>query len=360
MNNGHSPIQDIQQSRFLRACRREAVDSTPVWLMRQAGRYMSEYRRLRETYTILDLIKSPELACEVTMQPINAFALDAAIIFADILPPLEGMGLELDFIKGEGPIIYNPVRTAADVEKLRVLPPEETLSFTLDAIKLTRAELDSRHIPLIGFSGAPFTLAAYAIEGGSSRNYIHAKGMMMGDPAAWHLMMDKLSTVVGEYLLAQAKAGAQTLQMFDSWVGALAPDEYRQHVMPYSRKAIDIARAAGVPIIHFGTETNGMLELIRDAGGDVIGVDWRIDLAEGWRRLGDGVAVQGNLDPVALFAPWEQLKTRAQYVLDQAGGRPGHIFNLGHGILPETPVDNVRRLVDFIHEYSAKQQPANA
>jgi uroporphyrinogen decarboxylase len=341
-------------SRFLRACRRQPVDATPIWLMRQAGRYMIEYRTLREKYTILEIIKTPELAVEVTMQPINAFDLDAAIIFADILPPLEGMGLNLEFVKGEGPLIHNPVRTPADVDALRTPAPEEALWFTLDAIRLARQELDPRGIPLIGFSGAPFTVASYAIEGGSSRNYIHAKGMMMSDPESWHKLMGKLATVVGEYLRAQAQAGAQVLQLFDSWIGALSPDDYREHVLPYSRRAIEIASETGVPIIHFGTETAGILELLKETGGDVIGVDWRIDLDTAWQRLGDDVAIQGNLDPIALFAPWPELKKRAQRVLDGAGGRPGHIFNLGHGILPQTPVDNVKRLVDFVHEYSQK------
>ncbi len=342
----------IQQSRFLRACRREATDATPIWLMRQAGRYMAEYRALREKHTILEIIKAPELACEVTMQPINAFDLDAAIIFADILPPLEGMGLQLDFVKGEGPMIYNPVRTAADVAALRVLPAEETLGFTLDAIKLARHELDSRGIPLIGFSGAPFTLASYAIEGGGSRNRVHVKSMMMSEPALWHALMGKLAEVAGYYLLAQAQAGAQVLQLFDSWVGELSPYDYEHSVLPYSRRAIEIARQAGVPIIHFGTNTGGMLPLIQAAGGDVIGVDWRMELPQAWALLGDSVAVQGNLDPVALFADWEALQARARHILDSVKGRPGHIFNLGHGILPHTPVDNVRRLVDFVHEYS--------
>jgi uroporphyrinogen decarboxylase len=312
---------------------------------------MSEYRQLRQSYGILEIIKTPELACEVTMQPIEAFDLDAAIIFADILPPLEGMGLSLECVKGEGPVIHNPVRTAADIEALRTPAPEESLSFTLEAIKLARRELDGRGLPLIGFSGAPFTLAAYAVEGGSSRNFRHAKNLMMGEPDQWDRLMNKLSQIVGHYMLAQARAGADVLQLFDSWVGALSPADYRQRVMPYSQRAIEIARGADVPIIHFGTNTNGMLELIRDAGGDVIGVDWRIDLDKAWRRLGSGVAIQGNLDPIALFAPWPELRQRAESVLEQAAGRPGHIFNLGHGILPQTPVDNVRRLVDFVHEY---------
>lgn len=359
MQNDHETMTEAAavhaNSRFLLACQRQPADATPVWLMRQAGRYMVEYRQLREKYTILDIIKTPELACEVTMQPIKAFDLDAAIIFADILPPLEGMGLQLEFVRGEGPVIHNPIRTAGDIDNLRVPPPEESLWFTLEAIRLARKELDSRHIPLIGFSGAPFTLASYAVEGGSSRYHLHVKGLMLNEPAAWQRLMSKLSDVVGNYLLAQARAGAQALQLFDSWVGELSPGDYERYVMPYSRRAIEIARQGGVPIIHFGTNTNGMLELIRDAGGDVIGVDWRIRLDAAWERLGAGVAVQGNLDPVALFAPWPALQERAQQVLDQAGGRPGHIFNLGHGILPNTPVDNVRRLVDFVHEYTAKR-----
>ncbi|HEX9070275.1 MAG TPA: uroporphyrinogen decarboxylase [Ktedonobacterales bacterium] len=344
----------MAQSRFLRACRREATDATPIWLMRQAGRYMGEYRALREKHSILEMIKTPELACEVTMQPILAFDLDAAIIFADILPPLEPMGLQLDFVRGEGPVIHNPVRTPGDVARLRVTPPEETLAFTLDAIRLARQALAPRGIPLIGFSGAPFTLAAYAVEGGASRNFAAVKSLMMGEPEAWHDLMTKLSEVVGHYLLAQATAGAQALQIFDSWVGQLAPEDYRRHVLPYSQRAIAIARQAGVPIIHFGVDTAGLLLAMRDAGGDVLGVDWRIDLAAAWALLGDGVAVQGNLDPIALFAPWEALRERARVVLDQAQRRPGHIFNLGHGILPGTPVENIERLVDFVHDY----QPA--
>ncbi len=344
----------LEDSRFLRACRRQPTDATPIWLMRQAGRYMVEYRTTREKHSILEIIKTPELACEVTLQPINVFDLDAAIIFADILPPLEGMGLELDFVKGEGPTIYNPVRTADDIESLRVLPPEETLGFTLEAIRLARRELDSRGIPLIGFSGAPFTLASYAIEGTSSRNRIEVKNMMMSRPDLWHRLMAKLSEVAGHYLLAQAQAGAHVLQLFDSWVGELSPFDYEHMVLPYSRRAIEIASQAGVPIIHFGTNTSAMLPLIQAAGGDVIGVDWRIDLKQAWGLLGNQVGIQGNLDPVALFADWEALETRARHILDSVKGRPGHIFNLGHGILPETPVDNVRRLVDFVHEYSQR------
>lgn len=344
--------QTLSESRFLKACRRESVDRTPVWLMRQAGRYMPEYCQLRQQYSILEIIKTPELARDVTLQPIDAFDLDAAIIFADILPPLQGMGLELDFVKGEGPVIYNPIRTQADVARLKTPPPSEALHFTLSAIRLTRQALDPRGIPLIGFSGAPFTLAAYAIEGSGSKNHERVKTFMMNQPDAWDELMTKLAMVAGEYLLAQAQAGAHVLQLFDSWVGQLSPQDYRQYAAPYSKRALEIASGAGVPIIHFGTNTNGMLTDIRDAGGDVIGVDWRIDIDHAARILGDGVAIQGNLDPIALFAEWDALKSRAAMVLDKMRGRDGHIFNLGHGILPGTPVDNVRRLVDFVHEYT--------
>jgi len=334
--------------RFLRACRRQPVDRTPVWFMRQAGRYMPEYRALRERYGLLELIKTPELAVEVTRQPLQAFDLDAAIIFADILPLLEGMGLELEFVGGEGPVIHNPVRTMADVDALADPPVEESAGYTLAAIRLTRAEIDGR-TPLIGFSGAPFTLASYAIEGGASRHFVRTKGLMAEAPEAWHRLMGRLAERVGRYLAAQAAAGAQALQLFDSWVGALGPDDYRDYVAPHSRRAIDVARTAGVPVIHFATETAGFLEDFAAAGGDVIGVDWRLDLDRAWDRVGPDRAVQGNLDPVALFAPWEVLRARADGVLARANGRTGHIFNLGHGILPGTPVDNVKRLAEHVH-----------
>lgn len=321
--------------------------------MRQAGRYMPEYRALREQHpSILDLIKSPKLACEVTMQPINAFELDAAIIFADILPPLEGMGFELEFVKGEGPVIHNPVRTAKAIGFLKVPEPRKTQDFTMEAIRLVRKELEPRGIPLIGFSGAPFTLASYAVEGGGSKNRIEVKKLMWNEPVAWHILMNKLATLAGEYLLAQAEAGAQALQLFDSWVGELSPADYKQFVLPYSKKALEIAGQAGVPLIHFGTGTSGMLPLIQQAGGDVIGVDWRISLATAWEQLGEGVAVQGNLDPVALFADWDALEPRVKAILESVKGKPGHIFNLGHGILPETPVETVRKLVEFVHEHT--------
>ncbi|HEX9114541.1 MAG TPA: uroporphyrinogen decarboxylase [Anaerolineae bacterium] len=336
--------------RFLRACRREPVDCTPVWLMRQAGRYMPEYRRIREKHSMLEMVRTPELAAEITLQPINAFALDAAIIFADILPPLIGTGIDLEYAAGEGPVIHNPVRTAADVAALRVPSPEENVPFTLAAIRLVCAELAGK-VPLIGFSGAPFTLASYLVEGGSSRDLKRTKSLMHRDPAAWQMLMEKLAQLSGEYLAAQVRAGAQAVQLFDSWAGALGPADYRDYVLPYSRRAIAVAQAAGAPVIHFSTDTGGMLETVRAAGGDVIGIDWRVDLAAAWERLGRDVAVQGNLDPVALLAPPSVLKQRAGEVLAQAAGRPGHIFNLGHGVLLETPVEQVRDLVDFVHEW---------
>jgi uroporphyrinogen decarboxylase len=348
------PTSTMQGSRLLRACRREPVDATPIWLMRQAGRYMPEYRAMRQKHRMLELIHTPELAVEVTLQPLKAFDLDAAILFSDILPLLAAMGLKLDFVDGEGPRLENPVREPVDIEVLRVVPPEEGLGFALEAIRLLRRELAPRGIPLIGFSGAPFTLAAYAVEGKGSKTYQHVKGLMFSDPISWRRLMEKLSEAVGQYLLAQARAGAQVLQMFDSWAGALSPDDYREYALPYSQRALAIAAEGGVPIIHFGVGTGSLLELLRDAGGDVIGVDWHTDLAAAWDRIGPDHAVQGNLDPIALFAPWEQLKKHAQRVLDKAAGRPGHIFNLGHGILPGTPVDNVKRLVDFVHEYSRR------
>tara|TARA_B100000902_G_scaffold399974_1_gene474173 strand:+ start:5060 stop:6109 length:1050 start_codon:yes stop_codon:yes gene_type:complete len=345
---------ETNQPRFINAAKGQEVDKVPVWLMRQAGRYMSEYRDLRKNYGILDIIKTPELAAEVTMQPINAFDLDAAIIFADILPPLEAMGLELEFVNGEGPIIHNPIRNKSDVEALLQPSPDESLGFTLDAIKLVRKELDQKNIPLIGFSGAPFTLASYAVEGGASKNRLNLKGMMHSDKESWHRLMEKLAQFSGNYLLSQAEAGAQALQMFDSWVGELSPDDYREFVKPYSKMTLDIAKTANIPLIHFGTNTNGMLQDIKDAGGDVIGVDWRIDIAKASQILGDDTSIQGNLDPATLFSPWEEIELKTKTILDSMKGREGFIFNLGHGVLQKTPVENVKRLVDFVHEYTDK------
>jgi uroporphyrinogen decarboxylase len=341
----------MSDARFLKAARLEPTDCTPVWFMRQAGRYMKEYREVRERHGLLQMFKAPELAAEVTLQPIRALGVDAAIVFADILLPLEPMGVRLEFAPGEGPVIHNPVRTLADGEALRVADPAE-LGYVLETVRLVRREL-SRNLPLIGFGGAPFTLASYLIEGGASRNFLATKGVMYSQPRLWDLVMSKLVETLAGYLVGQAREGADIIQLFDSWVGCLAPADYRDYVFPYSRRLLARLRESGIPTIHFGTGSGDLLGLMRQAGGDVLGIDWRTPLDEAWRRVGLDVAVQGNLDPVTLMAPREHLERRAREVLDAAGGRPGHIFNLGHGILPATPVDAVKALVDCVHAYSA-------
>jgi uroporphyrinogen decarboxylase len=332
----------------MRACRREPVPYTPIWLMRQAGRYMPEYRAVRAKTTFLELCKTPSLAAEVTVTAAERLGVDAAIIFADILLILEPMGVDLEFAHGEGPVIHNPVRQASDVDRLRQLEDVSALEFVNEAIRQTRRALKP-DIPLIGFSGAPFTLASYLTEGGGSKNYVHTKRLMYNDRGAWHAMMSLISASLVKYLNSQIDAGAQAVQLFDSWVGALGPDDYREFVLPHTRAVIQNIKP-GVPVLHFGTGTAALLELMREAGGDVIGLDWRVRLDEGWQRVGHDVAVMGNLDPVALFADREVLRVQAQRVLDQADKRPGHIFNLGHGILPETPVENVIALVEMVHE----------
>ncbi|HEY3579980.1 MAG TPA: uroporphyrinogen decarboxylase [Pyrinomonadaceae bacterium] len=332
----------------MRACRREPVPYTPIWLMRQAGRYMPEYRAVRAKTNFLELCKTPSLAAEVTVTAAERLGVDAAIIFADILLILEPMGVDLEFAHGEGPVIHNPVRQAADVDRLRQLEDVSALDFVNEAIRQTRAALKP-DIPLIGFAGAPFTLASYLTEGGGSKNYVHTKRLMYNDSGAWHAMMSLIAASLVKYLNAQIDAGAQAVQLFDSWVGALSPDDYREFVLPHTRTVIAGIKP-GVPVLHFGTGTAALLELMREAGGDVIGFDWRVRLDEAWRRVGHDVAVMGNLDPVALFADREVLLAQARRIMDQANRRPGHIFNLGHGILPETPVENVIALVDFVHE----------
>jgi uroporphyrinogen decarboxylase len=339
--------------RFLRACRREPTDVTPVWFMRQAGRYMPEYRELRKKHTLLEICKQPELALEVTLQPLK-LGMDAAILFADILLPLEPMGAPFEFAKGEGPVIHEPVRDRAAIDRLRVFDPEDGLGYVLEAVRLIRRELDGK-TPLIGFAGAPFTIASYLVEGGKSSDYRLTKQIMWSDPEAWSLLMGKISEVVRRYLRAQVEAGAQAVQLFDSWVGSLSPEDYREHVQPHVRHILSDLETTGVPVIHFGTNTSTLLEAQRDAGGSVIGVDWRIPLSEAWRRIGEDRAIQGNLDPLLLCAPREVAERRARAVLAEAAGRPGHIFNLGHGIVPETPVDTVKAIVDLVHEASAKR-----
>lgn len=347
-NSTDTLTNPIDDSPFMRACRRQPTPYTPVWLMRQAGRYMSEYRAVRERVSFLELCKNPDLAAEVTVYAAHRLNVDAAIIFADILLITEPLGLELEFAKGDGPKIHNPVRNAADVNRVRQLDDVESLDYVYEAIRRTRAAL-REDLPLIGFCGAPFTVASYIIEGGSSRNFIHTKRLMYTDAGAWHALMERVAHASVLYLNRQIEAGANAVQLFDSWVGCLSAEDYRTYVQPHS--AYIIKRVTkGVPVLHFGTGTATILEDMRDAGGDVIGLDWRIDFADGWRRIGYERAVQGNLDPVALFAEPDFIINQARKILAAAANRPGHIFNLGHGILPETPVDNVLRLVEAVHE----------
>jgi uroporphyrinogen decarboxylase len=337
---------------FMRACRREPCDVTPVWLMRQAGRYMQEYREVRAKTTFLELCKNPALCSEVMCTAVDRLGVDAAIIFSDLLPILEPMGLDLEFAQGEGPVIHNPVRGPADVDRVLELESVESLDFVMETVRLTRADLPG-HIPLIGFSGAPFTLASYVIEGGSSRNYLHTKTLMYRDPGAWQALMDRFARAITKYLNAQIAAGAQCVQLFDSWVGCLGVADYRQHVQPFVRKIIS-QLTPGVPVIHFGTGNPALLPLQADCGSSVVGVDWRIGLDDAWNMVGHDVAVQGNLDPCVLLAGREEIRRRVGQVLSQASGRPGHIFNLGHGVLQQTPVENAVAVVEMVHEMSSR------
>jgi uroporphyrinogen decarboxylase len=341
--------------RFLRACRRQPVDRTPVWFMRQAGRYLPEYQEVRAGHSILEVAKTPELATQVTLQPVERFAVDAAIIFADILLPLEPMGVSLEFTAGEGPVIHNPVRSGADVKALRPLAPG-ALEFVCEAIRQTRAALDGK-VPLIGFAGAPFTLASYLIEGGGSRNYVQTKRLMWTEPEAWQALMGLLTEAVTGFLAEQVAAGAQAVQLFDSWVGALSPADYEAHVLPWTKQVFSALAGLGVPTIHFGTGTATLLPLMARVPSDVIGFDWRVPLDQGWATVGERFATQGNLDPVALFAPPDELEGKVLDVLARAGGRPGHIFNLGHGILPDTPPEAVGFVVDLVHERTVRRHP---
>jgi uroporphyrinogen decarboxylase len=335
--------------RFLRACRREPVDATPVWFMRQAGRSFAAYRKLRERYGILELAKNPELCAEVTLMPVRELGVDAAVLFADIMLPLEPMGVGLRIEPEVGPIIDRPIRSVADVTALRPFN-SAGVSFTMDAIRLVRRELDGK-AGVIGFSGAPFTLACYLIEGRPSRDFATAKAFMYREPDAWHDLMERLSTMVVAYLQAQVDAGADVVQLFDSWVGGLGPADYQAFVQPHVRRIFEGLR--DVPTIHFGTGTAALLELMADAGGDLIGLDHRVSLADAWRRIGYERGVQGNLDSARLLAGWDATRDGARAVLDEAAGRQGHVFNLGHGVLPQTDTDLLRRLVDFVHEQTA-------
>ncbi|MBI4051342.1 MAG: uroporphyrinogen decarboxylase [Elusimicrobia bacterium] len=335
---------------FLKAFHREATPRPPVWFMRQAGRYMKEYRNIREKYSILEICKNPELACEVTLQPVRKLGVDAAIIFADILLPMEPMGIQFSFSKGEGPSIQNPIRQASDIEQLKIIDPKEDLKSTLKALKLVRQEL-SPETALIGFAGAPFTLASYLIEGGHSDHYLKTKAMMHQQPDLWKKLMEKLTRVTSDYLLAQANAGAQVVQLFDSWAGALNADDYRKFVFPYSQSIFERLRSSGIPSIHFSTGTAEFLDLIREAGGNVIGIDWRISLKKAWEIIGHNVGIQGNLDPSCLLAPIPAIRSQIQDILEQAEGRPGHVFNLGHGVLPETPEENLKLVVEEVKKW---------
>ncbi len=339
------------EGRLLAALHHEQPDATPVWFMRQAGRCLADYRKLRERYDILTLAKTPELCAQVTRMPVDAFGVDAAVLFADIMLPLEPMGVHLEIQPEIGPIIHNPVRSRADVDRLRLIEPENDVAFVMDAIRLVRAELGGR-TGVIGFSGAPFTLACYLIEGRPSREYAIAKAFMYREPDAWHALMEKLSTVVKRYLNAQIAAGAQVVQLFDSWVGALSPTDYDTYVAPHVRAIFSAVH--GAPTIHFGTSTASLLERLTDAGGDVISIDARQLLDEAWERIGFAHGIQGNLDATRLLAGWEATEAGARDVLRRAGGRAGHIFNLGHGVLPQTDPDLLRRLVDFVHAETAR------
>jgi uroporphyrinogen decarboxylase len=337
--------------RFLKACRREEVDATPVWFMRQAGRFLPEYRKIREKHDIISICKNPELCAEVTTLPVKTLGVDAAIMFADIMLPLEGMNVHFRIEENVGPIIREPIRSREQAQSLVEFDAKAAVPFTLDAIRRAKKKLEGL-VPLIGFCGGPFTLASYLIEGRPTRDFVNTKTMMYRDPETWHIVMEKLTTAMSAYLQAQIHSGVDAVQLFDSWIGCLSPHDYREYVLSYSRRIFKDLEDTGVPRIHFGTGTSALLEDMKEAGGDVFGVDWRIPIGEAWRRLSHDVAVQGNLDPVALLAGAGLLKSRAKDILMQTNGSPGHIFNLGHGILADTPVENAVELVNFVHTFT--------
>jgi uroporphyrinogen decarboxylase len=344
---------------LVRAARREAVERTPVWFMRQAGRILPEYRVLRERWSLLEICRKPELCAEVTLQPVRRIPVDGAVLFADIMLPLMGIGVDLDLVDNVGPVIRHPIRDRAGLAQLRPITPEADVPFVLETIRLVQHELGGR-IALIGFSGAPFTLASYLIEGQPSREFLTTKTLMYHQPDLWHDLMDRLTAIMIPYLQAQATAGVDVLQLFDSWVGALSPRDYATYVQPYTRRIFAALAPTGLPFIHFGTNTAGLLDLMKDDGGTLIGVDWRVPLDVAWTRIGPHLGIQGNLDPAVLLAPPAVLEEQAAAVLRRAGTRPGHIFNLGHGLLPDTPIDNILRLVDCIHAESAQIRATTA
>jgi uroporphyrinogen decarboxylase len=339
------------ESRFVKACKSQPVDRTPVWFMRQAGRYMPEYRAVRKQYSLIEICKRPEVAADVTITAAEALNVDAAIIFADLLLPLEVMGLGFHFSPGEGPVIEKPIRDPADISRLRTDRASD-LGYVAESVRLVCKHFGSK-LPVIGFCGAPFTLASYMIEGGSSRNYVNTKKMMYSSTRAWDELIGKLVSVVSEYAAEQVRAGADVIQIFDSWVGCLTVDDYCHYVLPRTTELVKSLHKSGVPIIYFGTDSATLLPSMKQTGAEVIGLDWRIPLDEGWKSVGSG-AVQGNLDPVLLFADWKEIQPRAEEILRRAASRPGHIFNLGHGILPETPVENVKALAKFVQEYAPR------
>lgn len=343
----------VGQSLFMRAARREPVETTPVWFMRQAGRVLPEYRAARADLSLLDICRRPDLCAEVTLQPVKRFDVDAAILFADIMHPLIGVGVALEIIEGVGPVMQSPLRSRAQIAALRELKPQEDLPFVLETIRILKTELGGR-IPLIGFAGAPFTLASYLIEGRPSRDFVHTKSMMRSEPGIWHELMRKLSDMVISYLRAQVQAGADALQLFDSWVGCLSPMEYETHVEPYSRRIFAALRATSVPLIHFGVNTATLLSRMTTDGAGIIGVDWRVPLDEAWAIIGYDRAIQGNLDPTVLLAAPGIIQREVGDILDRAAGRPGHIFNLGHGLLPQTPVDGVLRTIAAVRSHSRR------
>ncbi len=336
--------------RFLRACRREPVDVTPVWLMRQAGRTLPAYRELRKQHGFLDVVARPDLMAEVTMLPLHELEVDAAIMFADIMLPLTSLGIEFDIVESVGPVIAEPIRSVAQIAAMSAIPITEAVPNVLEAIALVRRELGERK-PLIGFSGAPFTLACYLIEGRASREFSSARAFMLTEPRAWSELMTRLTDMVVEYLTEQVAAGAQAVQLFDSWIGALGAQDVQEHVLPHMTRIFDAVAALGVPSIHFGTGTGALLELMARPACDVVGVDWRTPLDVAWGRVGDDRGVQGNLDPAVLLAPPEVVRARTIDVMRRAGGRAGHIFNLGHGVLPDTPLDNIRVMIDTVHSF---------
>jgi uroporphyrinogen decarboxylase len=337
---------------FIRAARQQPVERTPVWFMRQAGRVLPEYRAVREVLSLLDICRRPDVCAEVTLQPVRRFGVDAAILFADIMHPLIGAGVDLDIVDGVGPVIREPVATMSDVARIRPLNPDADLPYVFETIRLLKQDLGDR-TPLIGFAGAPFTLAAYLIEGKASREFVKAKGLMYGAPSVWHALMDRLTDMVIAFLRAQRAAGVDALQLFDSWVGCLSPADYRRYAQPYTRRIFDSLHALRVPTIHFGVNTATLLSDMKEDGASVIGVDWRIPLDEAWEIIGGDHAVQGNLDPAVLLGPSDVIEREVTAVLDRASGRLGHIFNLGHGLLPQTPVEGVERAIDCVHRYAA-------